>query len=32
MSDTATGRVYEVRYRDTAPLTGSPANTPWGAR
>jgi ketosteroid isomerase-like protein len=24
-------RVYEVRYHDTSPLTGSPANAPWGA-
>ena len=24
-------RVYEVRYHDTSPLTGSPANVPWGA-
>jgi ketosteroid isomerase-like protein len=26
-----TERVYEVRYHDTTPLTGSPANAPWGA-
>jgi ketosteroid isomerase-like protein len=25
-------RVYEVRYHDTSPLTGSPANVPWGAQ
>ena len=27
-----TERVYEVRYHDTTPLTGSPANAPWGAQ
>jgi ketosteroid isomerase-like protein len=27
-----TERVYEVRYHDTSPLTGSPANAPWGAQ
>ena len=27
-----TQRVYEVRYHDTTPLTGSPANAPWGAQ
>jgi ketosteroid isomerase-like protein len=25
-------RVYEIRYRDTAALTGAPENTPGGAR
>jgi ketosteroid isomerase-like protein len=27
-----TERVYQVRYHDTTPLTGSPANAPWGAQ
>jgi ketosteroid isomerase-like protein len=27
-----TERVYEIRYHDTTPLTGSPANAPWGAQ
>jgi hypothetical protein len=27
-----TERAYEVRYRDTTPLTGSPAGAPGGAR
>ena len=27
-----TERVYEVRYHDTTPLTGSPVNAPWGAQ
>ena len=27
-----TERVYEICYHDTTPLTGSPANAPWGAQ